>query len=247
MFIPWGEDFAYGNAFDDFSNGDALLRYFNKKNFADLNIDMRYSTVQDYVDSVKAEEIIWPTKYDDMFPYADSTDQYWTGYFTSRANSKSQIRFGQHNLHASEKLFSGKVLDQSVSDNEVQKVLDARLTMLDSMGSNQHHDAVTGTAKQHVSDDYAKMLSASIDTSNGQFTKQVADYTEKFAGLHSDKWAMCSTYNSTYTDCPIAQDTEEFAVTSYNPTTVQQGVQTFKVPPMSGYTVDVFDYASSEW
>ena len=54
-----------------------------------------------------------------MFPYADSTDQYWTGYFTSRANSKSQIRFGQQNLHASEKLFTGKVLDQSVSDREV--------------------------------------------------------------------------------------------------------------------------------
>ena len=44
MFIPWGEDFAYGNAFDDFSNGDALLRYFNSHH-ADLNIDIKYSTV----------------------------------------------------------------------------------------------------------------------------------------------------------------------------------------------------------
>lgn len=44
MFIPWGEDFAYGNAFDDFSNGDALLRYFDK-HFGDLKIKMKYSTV----------------------------------------------------------------------------------------------------------------------------------------------------------------------------------------------------------
>ena len=110
MFIPWGEDFAYGNAFDDFGSGDALLRYFNK-HFADLNIKIRYSTVNDYVDAVKAENITWPTKYDDMFPYADRLDQYWTGYYTSRALAKAQVRFGSHNLHASEKLFTGKVLD----------------------------------------------------------------------------------------------------------------------------------------
>ena len=28
MFMPWGEDFAYGNAFSDFKNGDALVRYW---------------------------------------------------------------------------------------------------------------------------------------------------------------------------------------------------------------------------
>ena len=55
---------------------------------------MKYSTIYDYVNAVKAEDITWPTKYDDMFPYADWEDQYWTGYFTSRANSKSQIRYG---------------------------------------------------------------------------------------------------------------------------------------------------------
>jgi len=71
-----------------------------------------------------------------MFPYADSKDDYWTGFFTSRANSKSQIRFGQHNLHASNKLFTGKVLDQKTSDNDISAILDARYTMLDSMGSN---------------------------------------------------------------------------------------------------------------
>ena len=115
MFMPWGEDFAYGNAFDDYSNGDALIRYW-KKTWTKLNIDMKYSTMYDYVNAVKAEEITWPTKYDDMFPYADSEDQYWSGYFTSRANSKSQVRFGQHNLHASEKLYTDKVLDQKATD-----------------------------------------------------------------------------------------------------------------------------------
>lgn len=26
--------------------------------------------------------------YDDMFPYADQAEDYWTGYFTSRADAK---------------------------------------------------------------------------------------------------------------------------------------------------------------
>ena len=94
LFMPWGEDFAYGNAFTDFANGDSLIRYW-KKTITDVGIDIRYSTVYDYINAVKAENITWPTKYDDMFPYADWEDQYWTGYFTSRANSKSQVRFGQ--------------------------------------------------------------------------------------------------------------------------------------------------------
>jgi len=73
LFMPWGEDFAYGNAFDDFGNGDALLRYWKDK-MGDVGMTMQYSTVYQFIDAVKAEDITWPTKYDDMFPYADWED-----------------------------------------------------------------------------------------------------------------------------------------------------------------------------
>ena len=45
-----------------------------------------------YIDSLNAVNFEWPTKYDDMFPYADKLDAYWTGYFTSRPNLKVKIR-----------------------------------------------------------------------------------------------------------------------------------------------------------
>lgn len=134
MFMPWGEDFAYGNARIDYRNGDALMEEWNKT-MTRLNMNIKYSTIPAYIEAVKAEEIEWPVKYDDFFPYADGTDDYWTGYFTSRANSKSQVRLGSHNLHASTKLMAGKVLDQKSTDAEIESVTNARYTMFDSMGS----------------------------------------------------------------------------------------------------------------
>lgn len=86
-----------------------------------------------------------------------------------------------------------------------------------------------------------------MDTNNPVFEKYVADYTEKFAGIKSDAWGMCSSVNATYTDCPIAPDTDEFVVTSYNPAALSVDVQTFKVPPSASYNVEVFDYSSSSW
>ena len=70
-----------------------------------------YSTPGMFVDALKSQNITWPSKTTDMMPYADVPDEYWSGYFTSRANSKSQIRFAQANIHASNKLFADKVLN----------------------------------------------------------------------------------------------------------------------------------------
>ena len=82
-----------------------------------------------------------------MFPYADQPQDYWTGYFTSRANSKKQVRDGQANLHASSKLYSKKVIDQSSAQEEIDNIMDSYSLMLDAMGVYQHHDGISGTAK----------------------------------------------------------------------------------------------------
>lgn len=60
-----------------------------------------------------------------MFPYADQPNDYWTGYFTSRANSKGQIRVGQSSLHAANKVLALRVLDQNASDTDVFYALGA--------------------------------------------------------------------------------------------------------------------------
>ena len=75
-----------------------------------------------YVDSVAAQNIAWPTKYDDMFPYADNENSFWTGFFSSRANDKAYMRRASQTLHSSNKLFALASIDQETSDEQIKSI-----------------------------------------------------------------------------------------------------------------------------
>uniref|UniRef100_A0A2N9ECH2 alpha-mannosidase n=1 Tax=Fagus sylvatica TaxID=28930 RepID=A0A2N9ECH2_FAGSY len=72
---------------------------------------------------------------------------YWTGYFTSRPALKRYVRIMSGYYLAARQLefFQGR----SNSGPNTDKLADA-------LAIAQHHDAVTGTEKQHVANDYAK-------------------------------------------------------------------------------------------
>ena len=93
LFILFGMDFHYQNAFQNFENMDKMIDYMNE-NYSDKYI-FKYGTPGNYVDAINAiEDREWPTKYDDLFPYGDAGDSFWTGYFSSRPNAKSYVRHG---------------------------------------------------------------------------------------------------------------------------------------------------------
>jgi len=97
---------------------------------------LKYSTPSDYVDAVFKHNVSWPTKYDDMFPYSDNPDAYWTGYFSSRPNDKEYIRRASYNFHASSQQFAKTVIDQSTDDATIKNIIDAKWEMLDDIGIN---------------------------------------------------------------------------------------------------------------
>ena len=82
VYMPFGCDFTFANAKMNFQFMDNMIDYFNEHN--DANMTMFYSTPGQYIDALKKENITWPTNYDDMFPYADNPQGYWSGYFSSR-------------------------------------------------------------------------------------------------------------------------------------------------------------------
>lgn len=81
------------NAKLNFKSMDRLIKYFNN---IYPNITLFYSTPSQYIDAIKNLDIVWPTNYADMFPYADNQYSYMTGFYSSRPNSKEYIRRGSH-------------------------------------------------------------------------------------------------------------------------------------------------------
>lgn len=75
-----------------------LLSSGFKKYRPDINVI--YSTPSCYAKAVNeaAADLAFPVKTDDFFPYASGSHSYWTGYFTSRPNSKRFERQGNNML-----------------------------------------------------------------------------------------------------------------------------------------------------
>lgn len=106
----------------------------------------RWSTPSDYINALKKENITWPVRYEDAISYADGEDDYWVGYFTSRAGAKKQVKDASSLLGAENKLFAQKVIREGVKQKDVDEVLNAKKNLVQEISIYQHHDAITGTA-----------------------------------------------------------------------------------------------------
>lgn len=142
VMFTMGSDFHYSNAVHIFANIDRIIKHVN----ADGRVEAFYSTPSQYVKARAAAQLTWPLKTHDFFPYADNPHAYWTGYFTSRAGLKRYVRIAQAALQAA------RQLEFVTGAKGTTEALD------EAVGVAQHHDGVSGTAKQHVADDYAKRL-----------------------------------------------------------------------------------------
>lgn len=85
-----GGDFNFIDAKASYSHLEEIINFMNL-NYGD-KLNMFYSTPSNYIDALNHQNIRFPTKYDDLFPYADSFGHYWTGFYSSRPNLKKLIR-----------------------------------------------------------------------------------------------------------------------------------------------------------
>eukprot|EP00927_Polykrikos_kofoidii_P010586 TRINITY_DN14462_c0_g1_i1.p1 TRINITY_DN14462_c0_g1~~TRINITY_DN14462_c0_g1_i1.p1 ORF type:complete len:1029 (-),score=189.34 TRINITY_DN14462_c0_g1_i1:76-3162(-) len=152
--IMWtmGSDFQYEDAREWYENLDRIIKYVNM----DGRVQAVYSTPERYL-LAKAQErtVTWPLKTDDFFPYADGPHQFWSGYFTSRPTLKRYIRETSAFLQVARQ---ASVLLEATPPST--SAADGLEKLSEAMGVAQHHDAVSGTAKQHVTFDYERRLAA---------------------------------------------------------------------------------------
>ncbi|KAK1303873.1 hypothetical protein QJS10_CPB11g01988 [Acorus calamus] len=184
--IMWtmGDDFQYQYAESWFKQMDRLIHYVNK----DGRVNALYSTPSIYTDAKNAANESWPLKRDDYFPYADRDDAYWTGFFTSRPAYKGYIR-----------MLSGYYVGARQLEYLAGRSSSGPTTfgLGDALGISQHHDAVTGTAKQHTTNDYMKRLA--IGASEAEMVVNLA--LSCLTSSRSKKQCLPPTVN--FSQCPL--------------------------------------------
>lgn len=120
-------------------------------------VEAKFGTLQEYFDAVHEEQRqkqrTFPTLSGDFFTYADRSDNYWSGYFTSRPYHKRMDRVLTHYIRSAEMLNAWHSWDDSnVKFDEMLQDARRQLSLF------QHHDGITGTAKTHVVEDYANRM-----------------------------------------------------------------------------------------
>jgi len=189
VLLTMGEDFNYQHASSNFANLDKLIQSINRfqaLNLIDVpeifyprfdHVNVFFSSPEYYTkcknDELRKQQqdetsfhsddskVQYDTKTDDFFPYSDRDHGFWTGYFTSRASLKRHERIGSSTLLAARQIQTMPEVDGAPCDCD--KANSAIFELEDAVGVVQHHDGVSGTAKQHVANDYSKRLQKGID------------------------------------------------------------------------------------
>lgn len=262
IMVTMGSDFHYQNAAIDFANMDILISSI--MDFQDWNmlhasdytgprfdrVNIFYSTPEYYTAQKNLEtvrhnqrtntsESLWETKHDDFFPYADCPHCYWTGYFTSRTAFKRLERVASAFLQAARQLDSlppqrnNKVCD--CAGYEISCCCEPPLFALeDALGVAQHHDAISGTGKQHVADDYSKRLQAGLNQASDHMTKALKDLMLSTNSSSLTDLMYCQLLNET--KCAVSEQAtiaDDIYVIVYNPAALERNVNV-RLPVASG-------------
>jgi hypothetical protein len=149
VLIPLGDDFRYRSipeAEAQYRNYQKLFDYINA-NHPDVHV--KFGTLSQYFETArKTFHGKVPILKGSFFTYSDVNQDYWSGYFTSRVFDKALDRRLERALFAAESMNATRM-----------ELREARR----ALSLFQHHDGVTGTARDHVVEDYAQRLYNAMD------------------------------------------------------------------------------------
>ncbi|OQR94399.1 lysosomal alpha-mannosidase [Thraustotheca clavata] len=192
IFWPMGLDMTYQNGIKWYKNLDKLIHYVNQEG----RLNVFYSTLGDYTDLKLADKSIqWTVKTDDFFPYADNMNAYWSGFFSSRPTLKRFARVSNGILQSMRHLET--LLYQKSGGVTGLNHLTASVSVV------QHHDAISGTEKQHVANDYAQRLQEGIAVAQDRFN-ELLDAKESFEFCLLANVSLCASSTSSNKSFQVA-------------------------------------------
>ncbi|EFA08767.1 lysosomal alpha-mannosidase [Tribolium castaneum] len=208
LLVTMGGDFQYQSAEKNFINMDKLIAAFKNND----KVNLLYSTPSCYIkavnDEATAKNLEFTLKTDDFFPYGSDSHTYWTGYFTSRPNSKRLERVANNVLQASKQLTAFS----KVNGNDYEQDL---TVLKQALGIIQHHDAITGTAKEAVANDYVRLLAKGIQNAESSLGVIITNLLKKEPSTDINlNLEHCILSNVSI--CEVTKS-DRFVVTVYNP------------------------------
>lgn len=198
ILAPLGDDFRYTESSEwdqQFQNYQRLFDYMNSR--PELHVKAQFGTLSDFFEALnkfdtvdqKSSKPLFPVLSGDFFTYADRDDHYWSGYFTSRPFYKRLERVMETNLRASEILYSLAIAECKKANKMKIFPLAEHFKLLTearrNLGLFQHHDAITGTAKDWVVVDYGTRIfhsllnlkKVTVDSAHFLILKNKEDYS----------------------------------------------------------------------
>ncbi len=176
VLVPLGDDFRYDRNIEwdqQYKNYQMLFNYMNNK--PEWNVQAKFGTIQDYFNEVHKDldPTDFPVLEGDFFPYTDTNNEYWTGYYSSRPFDKMIGRELEQQLRAADIIQSlaiAAAAQRGAEFKAYQQNMDDLQEAHRSLGLFQHHDAITGTARSFVAIDYEDRVLKGIDSA--QFVTQ---------------------------------------------------------------------------
>jgi len=205
IMMTMGGDFTYTEANLWYKNMDKLIKYANDRQVNGSNFNLFYSTPSCYVKALNDADYTWPVKSDDFFPYSSDEHSYWTGYFTSRPALKYMVRQASNTLQGCKQMESALYLAGEEVPGDVGLLKEA-------LGITQHHDAVSGTEKQHVAEDYARIISEGL----AECHKTIASHYQKELTLGNLQLTEISRCQLNMSQCSVSESSDQFVVNIYN-------------------------------
>lgn len=170
VLIPLGDDFRYDK--DDecerqFTNYQKMFDFMNSS--PDMAVEAQFGTLSDYFNKIyelsEVEQGTQPKDYPvlagDFFTYSDRDDHYWSGYYTSRPFYKNLDRILEYHVRAAEVIFTLALTysrQAAITAFPREKLMEMMVSSRRSLGLYQHHDGITGTAKDFVVIDYGERM-----------------------------------------------------------------------------------------
>lgn len=176
VLVPLGDDFRYSNELEfdqQYSNYIKIMEHINSGKY---NAHISFGTLKDYFSEVRSRMNEFPTLTGDFHVYSDIFSEgqpaYWSGYYFTRPYTKLLSRQVSSKLRGVEILYSIAMgmarrgdfdLPMSALVSMYKNLVSARR----SLALFQHHDAITGTSKGFVMDDYEQKLDNALEVVNG--------------------------------------------------------------------------------